>query len=305
MDNSEDISIESGTNTNTNAGINSSSGSSCGFNSSSNTLKDFPADVPLTDIMLPNQWVLYSYDKQLFKKMVSRPNFNGKPYKEIYTFITFNDIAYFLELMRAKNNSKLKAESVRSDEINMDAHDYVIMRKGIEPIWEDPKNSDGGTYTIKMDHNRGYDTWSTFVLYMVGETMTYDMDDINGITVSYIPDSRGSYTDSRVFNGNGSNSSGHTYSNPHPPSHSSTSAGGSFTYIKIWDAKPDRTVEQFSQILPLDLFAMIKGWSLQYAQNNKKKTFGEKDIVAKLKDCRNNGPPARGGFVTYRGRRRK
>ena len=40
-------------------------------------------------------------------------------------------------------------------------NDYIIMRKGIEPIWEDPKNSNGGTFTVKMAHSKGYDVWST------------------------------------------------------------------------------------------------------------------------------------------------
>jgi hypothetical protein len=130
------------------------------------------------------------------------------------------------------------------------------MRKGILPLWEDKRNENGGTYTIKIDHQYGYEIWSMFVMYMVGETLTYDMQNINGITVSYI-------------------SNTHNFNNPLTKNTSST-------YIKIWDGKAGRTLEQFSNILPLDLFNKIKMGTLMYAPNKSKKDFNEKNIVNKL-----------------------
>ena len=107
---------------------------------SKNTSNTIPNDYPLTHINLPNQWVLYLYDKQLFKKMANRPGFNAKPHKEICTITTINDLIYILQLLEVKSNQ------LSSTKINLDANDYIIMRKGIEPIWEDPKNSNGGTF---------------------------------------------------------------------------------------------------------------------------------------------------------------
>ena len=129
--------------------------------------QDIPIDVSLTNIRLPNEWVLYLYDKQLFKKIANRPNFQAKPHKALCTISTVNDLFYILELMKSSCGPKIKiGTSDTNVKINLDANDYIII-KGIEPIWEDPRNSDGGTFTIKMDHTKGYDVWTTFVLHIL------------------------------------------------------------------------------------------------------------------------------------------
>lgn len=216
-------------------------------------------NIPLTNINLPNPWVVYLYDKQVFKKMVSNKQNTAKPNKEIYTLNTLNDLIYFLKLMSVKENDKL----------NLDANDYIIMRKGIEPIWEDPKNIDGGTFTLKVAHSKGYEIWEMFIMYMIGETLTKEMDKINGITVSYIPS---------------------TFQN--------SQNNESYTYIKIWDGEKDRTRDEFVNILPNDLLIKIKSESLLYSQNSKKKDFNEKDIMSKIKN--RSGKNERGGFISKR-----
>lgn len=231
---------------------------------------NIPIDTPLTNIKLPNQWVLYLYDKQLYKKITNphRPNYYVKPHKELCTISTVNDLIYVLQLMEVKNESKNKIEMSNPNKINLDSNDYIIMRKGIEPIWEDSKNSDGGTFTIKMKHDKGYDVWSTFVMYMLGETMTYEMHNINGITASYISDSQNS------------------------------TSNNCYTYIKIWDGKPNRTRDQFVNILPLDLLSKIKHESLMYSFNKKKKNFGDENVTNTLGP--NGRGKTRGGFKQRR-----
>lgn len=237
-------------------------------------------NIPLTNINLPNEWVLYLYDKQLFKKMANRPNFQAKPHKEVCAIKTVNDLMYVLQLMEAKAETKLKIDHVNNHKLNLDMNDYIIMRKGIEPIWEDPKNSNGGTFTIKMTHSRGYDVWSMFVMYMLGETLSYDMENINGITVSYISDQ-------------------YNFHNP------AITSNNSYTYIKIWDGKTDRTRDQFVNILPVEILDKIRNESLRYDQNNKKKDFNEKSIINKLNNQKSNyGGRDRGGFINRRGNRR-
>lgn len=239
------------------------------------SLASIPRETTLTDILLPNQWVLYLYDKQLFKKLANRPGFQAKPHKEICTISTLNDIIYILHLMGVKiDNDKIESAIGKNynKKYNLDCNDYIIMRKGIEPIWEDPKNSNGGTFTIKMSHNKGYNVWRTFIMYMIGETLCNDMNNINGITVSYISD--------------GNNFSNHITTN-----------NNNYTYIKIWDGKSDRTRDEFINILPSDILNMIKNESLMYSQNNKKKDFDDKNIINKLhsqKASFNNY--SRGGF---------
>lgn len=227
-----------------------------------NSLTDsISANIPLYNITLPHTWILYLYDKQLFKKMANRPNFKAMPHKEICSINTVNDFIYYHQLMEVKHND--------SGKLNLDMNDYIIMRKGIEPIWEDPKNWSGGTFTIKMNHTNGFKVWSLFVMHMLGETLTKEMEYINGITVSYIADTHGT-------NGSGINPE-------------------CFTYIKIWDGKPDRTLEQFVNILPKSIIDCIRHESLMYSPNNKKKHFGESNLITKLTTP--NRGRGRGGFV--------
>uniref|UniRef100_A0A6C0LRM9 Uncharacterized protein n=1 Tax=viral metagenome TaxID=1070528 RepID=A0A6C0LRM9_9ZZZZ len=226
--------------------------------------------VNLSEIFLPNQWVLYLYDKQLFKKIANRPGFKAKPHKEICKIKTLNDIVFILQLMEIDVDSKTVGSSYKR--INLDMNDYIIMRDGIEPIWEDPKNSNGGTFTIKLPHSKGYDIWSKFITYMIGETLTYDMSHINGITVSYISD----------------------YNNQSPINN----AMNNYTYIKVWDGKSDRTREQFLSILPFEINEKIKNESIMYSPNNKKKDFGERKIIDKLSHNKRNNGRERSGFKT-------
>lgn len=230
-----------------------------------------PANISLTNIKLPNQWILYLYDKHLFKKMANRSNFQANPYKELCTIGTVNDLVYILQLMEVKVESKLKTDFINNDKINLDVNDYIIMKKGIKPIWEDPKNCDGGTFSIKMHHTKGYDIWSMFLMYMLGETLTTEMCYINGITVSYISD---------AYNFHNQPLSNHN----------------SFTLIKIWDGKIDRTRDQFVNILPVELLEKIKSESLMYSKHILKKGY-EVNIYEKISDTKKNSYGGRGGFI--------
>ena len=272
-----------------------------------NDVTEIPKNVPLTNIKLPSEWVLYLYDKQLFKKMVKQ-NIKDNPNKILCTLSTVNDLIYILQLMEVKMDTKLpKTQS--ENKLNLDANDYILMRKGIEPIWEDPKNSNGGTFTAKINHNIGYNIWSDCVMYMIGESLSHDSNHINGISVSYIIDSSGfnnishnhipnnSSRDSRsprsYNNGPGMKEKnnftradvGPSWKQLATEESSSLSLGmnaNSYTFIKIWDAKPDRTKDEFIDILPIELIQKIKNESLMYTRNNAKKDYNEKNIISKL-----------------------
>ncbi len=243
----------------------------------------------LTDILLPNQWILYLYDKQLFKKMANKQNFQAEPYRALCTISTVNDLIYLLQLMKIKVNPASKSgknnrpnPELSGNEINLDMNDYIIMRKGIEPIWEDPRNKCGGTFSIKVNHKRGYDIWLTFMLYIMGETLTRDMNTINGISVSYIPDKNN-------FNA------------------STTDTKSNYTFLKIWDGEPDRNGEQFINILPFEIKEQIKNESVRYVSNKQKNNFNEPHIISNINKSKQNADsrPRRGGFNNYRGGKKR
>ena len=62
-----------------------------------------------------------------------------------------------------------------------------VMRKGITPMWEDPKNRTGGCFSYKVANKYVVDVWKTLFLALCGETLCVDPKHstlLNGITIS-------------------------------------------------------------------------------------------------------------------------
>ena len=62
-----------------------------------------------------------------------------------------------------------------------------LMRKGINPIWEDERNRNGGCFSYKIINKDVPGTWKQMSYLLVGETMTDNvkmLSHINGITIS-------------------------------------------------------------------------------------------------------------------------
>ena len=62
-----------------------------------------------------------------------------------------------------------------------------IMKDGIQPIWEDPKNRTGGCFSYKVGNKTVANTWKYLAYALVGETLVIDPKHnaiINGITIS-------------------------------------------------------------------------------------------------------------------------
>ena len=84
------------------------------------------------------------------------------------------------------------AEKVIS--LNEFIHDSVIkncmlfvMREGITPMWEDPRNRNGGCFSYKISNKFVPEVWKKLFYLMTGETLCKDMNhsqNVNGITIS-------------------------------------------------------------------------------------------------------------------------
>jgi hypothetical protein len=62
-----------------------------------------------------------------------------------------------------------------------------LMRKGIQPVWEDAKNKNGGCFSYKVNNKSVPEAWKNLSYSLIGETLTEDMgllSQINGITIS-------------------------------------------------------------------------------------------------------------------------
>lgn len=62
-----------------------------------------------------------------------------------------------------------------------------VMRQGITPMWEDPKNRSGGCFSYKVSNKQVGEVWKHLFYHLCGETLTQKTTDsghINGITIS-------------------------------------------------------------------------------------------------------------------------
>ena len=62
-----------------------------------------------------------------------------------------------------------------------------LMRTGITPMWEDPKNRKGGCFSYRISNKQVPEIWKTLFYLCCGETLTSNPKDfhhINGITIS-------------------------------------------------------------------------------------------------------------------------
>jgi len=62
-----------------------------------------------------------------------------------------------------------------------------LMRDGIKPTWEDPKNCAGGCFSYKIANKSVLSIWNKLTYMLLGETLSYDsafITTITGITIS-------------------------------------------------------------------------------------------------------------------------
>lgn len=62
-----------------------------------------------------------------------------------------------------------------------------VMRNGITPMWEDPKNRMGGCFSYKVSNKQVYEIWKKLFYLLCGEKLCVDPNHnkhINGITIS-------------------------------------------------------------------------------------------------------------------------
>ena len=62
-----------------------------------------------------------------------------------------------------------------------------LMREDINPIWEDPKNRNGGCFSYKISNKNVYNVWKDLSYILSGETISNDPkfgQSVMGITIS-------------------------------------------------------------------------------------------------------------------------
>jgi len=62
-----------------------------------------------------------------------------------------------------------------------------IMKEGVKPIWEDPNNRNGGSFSYKVSNKNVYKVWKDLTYVVVGGTISKQQPFVNcvtGITIS-------------------------------------------------------------------------------------------------------------------------
>ena len=58
---------------------------------------------------------------------------------------------------------------------------FFIMKKDINPIWEDEKNIKGGCISLKILKDKSFDLWNKLSIYLLSNNLS---NNINGISIS-------------------------------------------------------------------------------------------------------------------------
>ena len=93
-------------------------------------------------------------------------------YKKIYTFSTLEETIAVTETL---------PESLVKNCM------LFLMRDGIKPIWEDPKNRNGGCFSYKVSNKQVYTVWKELSYVLVGDTISNQASfvaNVTGITIS-------------------------------------------------------------------------------------------------------------------------
>ena len=118
-----------------------------------------------TENKLYDKWTLWGH-------LPHDTNWTFESYIRILTFNTVEEIIMLLETL--------------PNEIITNCM-LFIMRDGIKPMWEDPKNVKGGCFSYKINNKNVVSIWKNLSYSLVGESLTDQVNArqvINGITIS-------------------------------------------------------------------------------------------------------------------------
>jgi len=123
------------------------------------------ATIVSTKCKLYDKWTLWAH-------LPHDTNWTFESYIRMLTFNTVEEIIMLLETL--------------PNEIITNCM-LFIMRDGIKPMWEDPKNIKGGCFSYKINNKNVVSIWKNLSYSLVGESLTEQNSArpaINGITIS-------------------------------------------------------------------------------------------------------------------------
>ena len=112
------------------------------------------------------------YKWNLWAHLPQDPDWTVKSYKKIYQFKTIEESVGITEMIPEGlvKNCML-----------------FIMRDGITPMWEDPKNRNGGCFSYKISNKNVFEVWRDLTYVLIGESLSANVtfvSSVTGITIS-------------------------------------------------------------------------------------------------------------------------
>jgi len=114
---------------------------------------------------IKSQWRLWAHLPQ-------DPDWSVKSYRLIYTFKTLEDA---IAITETTPDPLIKACML------------FVMKDGIAPMWEDPKNRNGGCFSYKVSNKNVCEVWRELNYVLVGDTVSNNssfVSCVTGITIS-------------------------------------------------------------------------------------------------------------------------
>lgn len=112
------------------------------------------------------------YKWNLWAHLPQDPDWTVNSYKKIYQFKTLEDTIAITE--------SLPDGLVKNCML-------FIMKDGITPMWEDPRNRNGGCFSYKVSNKFVYDVWRDLTYVLVGDSISNNSTfatNVTGITIS-------------------------------------------------------------------------------------------------------------------------
>ena len=112
---------------------------------------------------LNNNWTLWAH-------LPHDTDWTMASYKIIYTFDSIEEAIALCETIPEKMVQNCM---------------MFLMRDGIKPLWEDPENKEGGSFSYKVVNKNVCDIWKLMFYSIIGETITENENIfLNGLTIS-------------------------------------------------------------------------------------------------------------------------
>jgi hypothetical protein len=131
-----------------------------------------PDNIMATDTMTTNEFHRLAQSWKMYAHLPHDIDWSLKSYKEIYEITTVEGAIAVTETL---------------PEVLVKNCMLFIMKNNIKPIWEDPKNRQGGSFSYKVSNKNVCEVWRDLTYALVGETISNQesfVANVTGITIS-------------------------------------------------------------------------------------------------------------------------